>query len=75
MHEAAPLRGGDDFGAAKVIQLGEDATQVGLHRGFADVEVRADFLVASADMKVGEQGSPEWILALQAVAVGGNFEA
>ena len=48
LHQSAAARDGDCFRAAQNIQLGEDVAQMPLHRGFADEEIRADFLVAFA---------------------------
>ena len=47
-HQSAVICDGDDFRAAENVQLREDVVQVPFHRGLADEEVRADFLVALA---------------------------
>ena len=48
LHQSAVTCDGDGFRAAENVQLREDVAQVPFHRGLADEEVRADFLVALA---------------------------
>ena len=54
LHQAAPTGCRDGLSEAQYIQLGEDAAEVGLHGGLADVEVGADFLIALASCQQGQ---------------------
>jgi len=48
LHQPSATCNGDGFRATENVQLGEDVAQMPFHRGLADEEIGADFLIALA---------------------------